>query len=63
MDGKYEKTVVECNKWRSLIKRLVGKNIKILSKKELYHVQFKYGEIVNSSEISNGDEIDDLCNQ
>ena len=30
LDGKCEKTVIECNKWRSLIKIVVGGNITIL---------------------------------
>ena len=30
---------------------------------ELDHVQFEYGKIVNSSDISNGDEIDDVWNK
>ena len=56
--GKYEKTVIECNKWRSLIKKYVGRNITVLSKTELDVVWFEYGEIVSSSEISDGiDEI------
>ena len=42
-----------------MIKRFVGRNITVLSKTELDHVRFKYGEIVNSSETLNGDEIDD----
>ena len=57
------RSVLECNKWRSLIKILVGRNIKVLSKTELNHVQLKYEEIVNSSEISNSDEIYDVWNQ
>ena len=64
MDGKYEKTVIECKKWRSLIEKVVGSNISILSKKELDVVQLEYGEILNSSEISNGiDEIYDVWNK
>ena len=63
MDGKYEKTFIECNKWRSLIKRVVGRNVKVLSKTELDNVRLEYGEIVNSSEISTGDEINDVWNQ
>ena len=46
-----------------MIKILVGRNIKVLSKTELNHVQLKYEEIVNSSEISNSDEIYDVWNQ
>ena len=57
------KTVIDCNKWYSLNKRVVGRNITALSKTELDNVRFEYGEIVNSSEISNDDEIDDVWNQ
>ena len=57
------KTVIGCNKWFSFIKRVVGRNIKVLSKIELDNVRFEYGEIVNSSETLNGDEIDDVWNQ
>ena len=63
VDGEYEKTVIECNKWCSLNKRVVGRNITALSKTELDNVRFEYGEIVNSSEISNDDEIDDVWNK
>ena len=46
------------------LKNVVDRNIINLSKTELDVVQFEYGEIVNSSEISNGiDEIDGLWNQ
>ena len=31
VDRKYEKTVLECDKWCSLVKRLVGSNIRVLS--------------------------------
>ena len=57
------KTVIGCNKWFSFIKRVVGRNIKVLSKIELDNVRFEYGEILNSSETLNGDEIDDVLNQ
>ena len=30
VDGKYEKTIIECKKWRSLIKIVVGSNIIVL---------------------------------
>ena len=63
MDGEYEKTAIECNKWSVLIKRLVGRKITVISKSDLYHVRFEYGEIVNSSEISNDDEINYVWNQ
>ena len=46
-----------------MIKRVVGRNITVLSKIEFDNVRFEYGEILNSSEILNGDEIDDLWNQ
>ena len=62
MDGRY-KNVIECKKWCSLIRRVVGRNITELSKTELDHVRFEYGEIINSSDIWNGDEIDDVLNQ
>ena len=39
---------------------LVG-TLKSLKKNDI--VRFKYGRIVNSSEISNGNEIDDIWNQ
>ena len=40
---------------------MVGRNITVLSNKQKYHVRTEYGEIVNSSEISNSkDEIDDV---
>ena len=58
------KKCLEYKKWRSLIKRVVGRNITVLSKPKLYDVGLYYGEIVNFSEISNGiDEIYDVCNQ
>ena len=64
MDGKYGKTVIEFNKWRSLIEKVVGVNITVLSKTELDVVRFEYSEIEDSSGISNGiDEIDDVRNQ
>ena len=43
-----------------MIKRVVGRNITVLSKTELDNVRLKYGKIVNSSETLNGDEIDDV---
>ena len=46
-----------------MIKRVVGRNITVLSKTELDNVRLKYGKIVNSSETLNGDEIDDVWNQ
>ena len=47
-----------------MIEKVVGSNISILSKKELDVVQLEYGEILNSSEISNGiDEIYDVWNK
>ena len=48
---KYKKTVSNCNKWRSLIKTVVGRNINFLSRK-LDHIRTEYGEIINASEIS-----------
>ena len=46
-----------------MVKRVVDRNITVLSKTELDNVRFKYGEIVSSSEISNGEEIDNVLNQ
>ena len=46
-----------------MIKRLVGRNITVLLKSELDHDRFEYGKIVNSSDILNGDEIDDVWNK
>ena len=39
----YAKTVSECNKFRSLIKNVVGKHINILSKQEYDDVWIEYG--------------------
>ena len=50
MDGEYEKNVIECNKLCIFIKIVSVRNITVLSKTELDHVQFEYDEIVNSSE-------------
>ena len=36
MDGKYENIVIEYKKWRSLINKVVNKNITVLSNTELY---------------------------
>ena len=61
---KYEKDISECKKWRSFIKTDAQRNITILSRKELYHVQTEYIEIVKVSEIPNGkDEIEDIWNE
>ena len=58
---KYEQAVSEVKKRRSLIKIAVVKNITVFSKKQLKNIQSEYGEIVNTSEISNGiDEIYDV---
>ena len=47
-----------------MIKKIVDRNTTVPSKIELYFVQLEYGEIVNSSQVSNGiDEIDDVWNQ
>ena len=46
------------------LKKVVDRNIAVISKIELDVIRFKYGEIVNSSDISNGiNEIDDVWNQ
>ena len=63
MDRIYAKIVPECNIWRSLVKIIVGRNIKVLSKTELDNVRLEYDEISNSSEISNRDEIYNVWNQ
>ena len=63
VNRKYGKTVLECNKWRILVKIFVGSNIKVLSKTELDHVLLEYGEILNYSGISTGDEIYYVWNQ
>ena len=43
---------------------MVGRNITILLKIEYDHVRTEYGEIINASEISNGDDaIDDVWNE
>ena len=36
---EYEQAVSECNKWCSLIKTVVGRNINGIEKKELYRVR------------------------
>ena len=46
-----------------MVKILAGGNIKGISKTESDNVQLEYDEIVNSSEISNSDEIDNVWNQ
>ena len=64
VDGEYERTDIECKKWRSFIKKIADRNITVFSKTELYVVRFEYGGIVNYSEISNGiDKIDDVWNK
>ena len=61
---KYEQSVSECNKLRTFIKIVVGRNITVLLKTEYDHVWTEYGEIINASEISNGDDsIDDVWNK
>ena len=46
-----------------LIKTFVCRNITVLSENEYNHIQTEYGEIINASEISNGnDAIADVCN-
>ena len=46
-----------------MIKKRFGRNITVPSKTELDNDRFEYDEIVNVSEISNGDEIYDVWNQ
>ena len=45
-----------CKRYRIFIKTLVGRKISVLSEKEYYHVHNEYGEIINASEISKGDD-------
>ena len=60
---KYEKSVSECKKWRSLIKKVVGRNITVISN-VLDSVRSDYGEIINASEISISiDKIYDVWNE
>ena len=60
---KYEQAVSEFNKWRSLIKTVVGRQLLLFIKK-LDTFRSKYGEIVNASKISIGvDEIYDFWNE
>ena len=40
---KYEQAVSECKKWRSFIKTVVGRNINVISIKELDTVRSEYG--------------------
>ena len=64
MDVKYEKTVIECKYGAAWFKKLLIGILLSFQKKYFIFVRFEYGEIVNSSEISNGiDEIDDVWNQ
>ena len=46
-----------------MVKIIVDRNIEVLSKTKLDNVRLEYGEIVNSSEISNRYEIDNVWNQ
>ena len=49
---------------RTLIKIVVGSNITVLYLKKYDHVRNEYGEIINASEISNGDDaIADVWNE
>ena len=52
---KYEQAVSEYNIFCTFIKTLVGRNITVLEEKEYNHVRTEYGEIINASDISNGD--------
>ena len=54
---KYEQAVSEYKKFRTLIKTMVVRNITFLSEKEYDHVWTEYGEIINASDISNGDDV------
>ena len=51
----YAKTVSECNKLSGLITNIFGRNITILSKQEYDYVRIKYGEIINGSLLTKGD--------
>ena len=50
---KYEQAVSECDKRRRLIKAVFGKNITVISKRELDTLRTEYGENINNYEISN----------
>ena len=52
---KWWKTVSECNKLSGLITNIFGRNINILSKQEYDYVRIKYGEIINGSLLTKGD--------
>ena len=56
VNRKHEQSVSECKKLRTLIIRVVGSNITVIFKTEYDNVRTKYGEIINASEISNGDD-------
>ena len=61
---KYEQSVSECNKWRSLILKNCWEKHSCPLKTNLDHFGSEYGEIVNDSEISNSiDEIYDVWNK
>ena len=60
---EYEQAVSECKKLFTFIQRMVGRNITVF--KKIYdHVRTEYGEIINASKISNGDDaIADVLNK
>ena len=61
---KHEQAFRECKKQKSLIEAVVGKNITVLSRKELDNGRTEYGEIVNASETLNGKyEVDGVWNE
>ena len=58
----YEKPVSECKKLHSIIKSVVERNINTLSQKEQDNVRIEYGEIINESVITKGDDVRyDVC--
>ena len=63
VDGKYEKLSSNVRNGAFLLKELLVGTLQSFQKTELDHFRFEYGVILNSSEISNGDEIDDIWNQ
>ena len=55
---------MKCKKLCTLIKTVAGRNIKSPLKIEYYHVRTEYGEIINATETSNGDDaIADVWNE
>ena len=63
MDGRYEKLSLNVINGGVWLKYLLVGTLKFFQKTELNNFLFKYDEIVNFSDISNGDKIDDVWNQ